>query len=181
MYEVRSKVYGSLTFSNIGRAFGSYGQSGEMREKDLQDPEVKRALRDGRLEIVAERSPAGPPEGVDSNVILSNKDWQVFRKIMLECADTVAEKVSETMREEMSKFLEAAPRGKVTAPPDPYSYEAQRPSRKRRVQEEEYIITPTLSEGESKVEVQESSEDGGDMLEGLAALRSLREEDGDGR
>jgi len=183
MYEVRSKVHGFLTFSRVGRAFGSYGQTGEMGEKDLKDPEVKKALGDGRLEIVAERVSNRPPEGEKDKVLLSKKDWDIFREVMLECAERISSDLREVLRDEGEKIREAlsaipvAPGSRVGNPILPTG-------RSRRVREEssqDYVITPDRSNTESRVDLQESSEDGEDMRAGLAALRSLREEDGDGR
>lgn len=180
MFEVRSKVHGHLTFSNIGKAFGTYGQTGEMSERDLEDPEVKKAQQDGRLEIVAERAPRGPVEEAADTVQFSKKDWGAFRQIMLECADRVTRGLTEAIRDEgerIRKELAASPR-RPARQRDGY----WDPPPRRRVpsEEKDYVFTPSLSCDSGQVDVQETSEDGKDMMESLAALRSLREGESNG-
>lgn len=170
MYEVCSRVHGQLTFFKVGKAFEGYGQKSEINEKDIKDPEVQRAIRDGRLDVVAERVAAPDPikESLVEDMILSKKDWQEFRKILLEAADHVADRLEVAIREELSKI---PPPGVSTI-----KHVTEPVTTRKRVSPEEvqYVFTPKPLEGDSKVEAEESSEGGEDLAEGLEALRRLR-------
>jgi len=178
MYEVRSKVQGSLVFDRIGKAFGRAGQTGTMEDSDLKDPEVRKALQDGRLEILRERQVQveESTRGDEQSVLMSKKDWARFRQVMLECTGLI----QETIREEAEKLREDSPlsqRGR----PRVIDKDSIPRRRSRRSEEVDYIITPSFSDQEARMDTETTSEDGGDLSAGLAALRELHKGDDDGR
>lgn len=158
-YEVRiaPRFHGNLSLLGIGRILKPH-TTYTLPHHDLQDPEVQRALKDGRLIVVGERTP--------HPMYLSDKD---FKRL-----EALTASLIKAVREESSSILSAL-RAKTQTRNDETQgglFIPEPPAPKKRIprQDATYVATPEIKE--SHLQIEGTELDG--VLSGVDALRKMR-------
>lgn len=181
-YRVRFQGHGTRVFGDLGLAFVRKGQEKFLTEREFQNLEVQKALSEGVLHYLGQTQAREPlmvprvesPIESEDSVRLSKKDWAEFRAIMLECTSRLAQEINTTLQgslhslQALQGFQEAVPQSGENLP------RKRTPPR----EEEDFVVTPDLRGTEAEIATDERVESGGDLQDGLEALRSLRNRKG---